>query len=66
MVSAARQREHTFGKRVRLGEKVCTTSKVGARFQASFQRKAWILEGIGENQMVFKGNDAGTDKLERA
>lgn len=46
--AVARQRGHTFGRSASLGEKVCTTSNVGARFHAIFQRKASIWMGWGE------------------
>lgn len=37
------------------GQKAWMLSKVGPRFQAIFQRKAWTLEGEKENQIVIWG-----------
>lgn len=38
---------------------------MGARLQAIFQGKAWILEGMGENQIVLWGKGSGGEGFER-
>lgn len=66
--AAERQREQKLGIRVRLVLKDWETSKIGARHQVIFQRKAWILEGIRENQNCLKGKgteEEGTKKAEK-
>lgn len=67
MVSPAeRLREQALGKKQRWGSKDWTTSKVRARFQAIFQRKAWTLEGTKGNQIVSWGKESGEAGAELA
>lgn len=47
----------TLGRGVRLGLKVWMMFRVGARFQATFQRDAWNLEGIEGDQIVWWGKE---------